>query len=422
MLLSLHIVMFLGLKYAARSMLPVLQSDKANNKATRPEFMLSDIALQPKAELGPAILFFSGGSALANLSKTIKQYTHHSIHLVTTFDSGGCSAQLRQHFDMPAIGDIRNRLLALANDQQPSVNSAIKLLKLRFPTNQSQAQLKTKLLAIINRQMPHFRKMSSQCQNSICQNLRHFYSVMPANFSLQGSSIGNLCIAGGYLLSNKNLQPVIEQLTQCLDIKGQVKPIIDELYHLVAELSDGQYVTGQHLITGKEVAPIKQKIQQVFLSAGENNTLPVTPKIKPEIQQSIHSADLICYPPGSFYSSILANLLPKGVGDSIANAKCNKVYIPNLGLDPEQYAMSVMDTIQALLNYLKLGCDINTPYQKLLNYIVLDDQLSQCLSFNEEALLASHGINLIRADLISSDSAPYYDNHKLSELLVSLAK
>ena len=50
-------------------------------------------------ELGPRILFFSGGSALNGLCKTLKNYTHNSIHLVTPFDSGGSSAELRQAFN-----------------------------------------------------------------------------------------------------------------------------------------------------------------------------------------------------------------------------------------------------------------------------------------------------------------------------------
>jgi len=58
-------------------------------------------------ELGPRILFFSGGSALTGLCRILKNYTHNSIHLVTPFDSGGSSAELRQAFAMPSIGDLR---------------------------------------------------------------------------------------------------------------------------------------------------------------------------------------------------------------------------------------------------------------------------------------------------------------------------
>ena len=66
-------------------------------------------------ELGPKILFFSGGSALKDLSTKLINYTHNSIHIITSFDSGGSSAKLRDTFHMPSVGDLRNRLMALAD-------------------------------------------------------------------------------------------------------------------------------------------------------------------------------------------------------------------------------------------------------------------------------------------------------------------
>ena len=67
-------------------------------------------------EVGPRILFFSGGTAMRGLSRKLKRYTHNSTHLITPFDSGGSSAKLRDAFDMLSIGDIRNRLVALADE------------------------------------------------------------------------------------------------------------------------------------------------------------------------------------------------------------------------------------------------------------------------------------------------------------------
>ena len=66
-------------------------------------------------ELGPNILFFSGGSALNPLCRVLVRYTHNSTHLITPFDSGGSSAALRKAFNMPAVGDLRNRMMALAD-------------------------------------------------------------------------------------------------------------------------------------------------------------------------------------------------------------------------------------------------------------------------------------------------------------------
>ncbi|MDD4701779.1 MAG: 2-phospho-L-lactate transferase CofD family protein, partial [Desulfovibrio sp.] len=77
--------------------------------------MKASLALTAFPVLGPRLTFFTGGTALRGLSRELIHHTHNSVHLVTTFDSGGSSAALRRAFAMPAVGDIRNRLLALAD-------------------------------------------------------------------------------------------------------------------------------------------------------------------------------------------------------------------------------------------------------------------------------------------------------------------
>src|SRR5688572_20780353 len=84
-------------------------------------------------ELGPRILFFSGGTALRPLSRALKLLTHNSIHLITPFDSGGSSAALRRAFGMPALGDLRNRLLALADETVRGNPRVFRLFGYRLP-------------------------------------------------------------------------------------------------------------------------------------------------------------------------------------------------------------------------------------------------------------------------------------------------
>ena len=84
-------------------------------------------------EFGPRVLFFSGGTALTEISRALKYYTHNSIHLVTPFDSGGSSAKLRQAFDMPSIGDLRSRLMALADEAVTGYPEIYRLFGYRLP-------------------------------------------------------------------------------------------------------------------------------------------------------------------------------------------------------------------------------------------------------------------------------------------------
>ena len=101
-------------------------------------------------DLGPRILFFSGGSALRDLSQELIRYTHNSIHIITPFDSGGSSAKLRQAFNMPAIGDVRNRLMAIADQTLHGFPDIYRLFAYRFPKDGAQDALRLELGAMID--------------------------------------------------------------------------------------------------------------------------------------------------------------------------------------------------------------------------------------------------------------------------------
>jgi len=74
-------------------------------------------------EHGPRPLFFSGGSALRGLSRELVERRVTSRHIVTPFDAGGSSAELRRVLRMPAVGDLRNRLLSLADPTGPAMKA-----------------------------------------------------------------------------------------------------------------------------------------------------------------------------------------------------------------------------------------------------------------------------------------------------------
>jgi len=82
--------------------------------------------------LGPRLLFFSGGSVLNEIARMLKLYTHNSIHLITPFDSGGSSQVLRDAFEMPAVGDVRSRLMALADESVLGQPDIFRLFSYRF--------------------------------------------------------------------------------------------------------------------------------------------------------------------------------------------------------------------------------------------------------------------------------------------------
>lgn len=373
-----------------------------------------DLSTQYNPKLGPRLLFFSGGSALQGLCAELKHVTHNSIHLLNPFDSGGSSAHLRTAFDMPAVGDLRNRLMGLADLDQTGVSETYQLLHYRLSCTDEASVLLEELRRIIHARHPLTQGIPQISLNEICSALHYFAQRMPESFRLQGASIGNLVMAGTYLENGRNLTASVTSLAKLLCIQGVVEPVTEAPLHLAVELSSGLRMIGQHLVTGKEFRPLDARIESIWLSECPDRNCPVRPEISEQIAMEISQADLICYPPGSFYSSVIANLLPKGISKAVSGNSAAKVYVPNLGCDPEQFGMNLEQQIATLLSVLDA---LEEPEQKVLSHLLIDRE--QASELPNQDFLDRHGIQVIERHLRSSNT-PYYDNQKLLKALLEL--
>lgn len=369
-------------------------------------------------ELGPRILFFSGGTALTGLSKTLKNYTHNSIHLVSPFDSGGSSAKLRQAFDMPAIGDLRSRLMALADETVLGHPEIFHLFSYRFDKEANQAELKTRLVNMVEGDDPLIDCIANPMRQLICHHLGYFVSRMPDSFDLRGASIGNLIITGGYLNNHEQLDPILFLFSKLVNVLGTVRNITNDNYQLAVELNNGERIIGQHLMTGKEVPKLSSGIASVSLSSQLTQFEPVTTKLKKRNRKLIEQADLICYPPGSFFSSLIANLLPEGVGRAITKNGNPKVFIPNLGNDPEQLDMTLEGAIEYLIDTVRKDSP-DSDVKDIISIILLDSQHIEYPGGIPYQRLSELNIQIIDTPLIDMTS-PYYDDDKLVAAILSL--
>ena len=371
-------------------------------------------------EFGPRVLFFSGGTALTEISRALKTCTHNSIHLVTPFDSGGSSAKLRQAFGMPSIGDLRSRLMALADEAVTGHPEIYRLFSHRLDKDAKPRALAAQLDAIIHGKTPLIEDIPNPMRRLIKSQLEHFHDAMPDDFDLRGASIGNLIIAGGFLGNHQHLEPIIFLFSKLVNVLGTVRAVVNTSLHLGAELHDGSRVIGQHLLTGKEVASLTSPIKRVFLSEKTDELVPAKAILRKKNRKLISQADIICYPPGSFYSSLIANLLPKGVGSAVANNRCPKVYIPNLATDPEQTGLDAAGAVSVLLEYLRQDCGAKVPTDRLLNFILVDKgDRGEMASFSRNFGHDS-GVQIIETRLVSKASAPFYDPELLVSTLLSL--
>jgi 2-phospho-L-lactate transferase/gluconeogenesis factor (CofD/UPF0052 family) len=126
------------------------------------------------------------------------------------------------------------------------------------------------------------------------------------------------------------------------------------------------------------------------------------------------------FPIGSFYSSIIANLLPAGVGSAVRDAECPKLYVPNTGVDPEQVGTTIEQRVETILRYLRKDASADTPTERLLQFVLLDESVMQRTKPSSLQAIKALGIQVVGTRLVSEVSAPDLDPELLARALVSL--
>jgi len=376
--------------------------------------------LEKCPELGPKLLFFSGGTALRKTSRRLINYTHNSIHLITPFDSGGSSAKLRTAFQMPAVGDIRNRLMALADQTLRGNPEIFELFAHRLPQTGEQAERRQALERMVKGKHPLVSRIPDPMRKIVRNHLHSFYDAMPEDFDLSGASIGNLVLAGGYLSNRRHLDPVIFIFSNLVQVRGTVRPVLNRHLHLAAEMQDGTTIVGQHLLTGKETAHLSQRIERLYLSEDADQPRPAHPAVREKIRTLIHGAELICYPMGSFFSSVVASLLPKGVGMAVAQATCPKVYVPSTGDDPECCGLSVADQVEILARQLMADDPGKIALTDVLQFVLVDSRHGRYPGGLDIGRIKRMGVDVIDCTLIGYGPSTEIDDRFLVPILLSL--
>ena len=81
---------------------------------------------------GPRIVLFTGGTGSRFLARELTKYTHNACYIINVTDNGKSTGHIRRLLDIPAIGDLRSRLIDLADRQTPGHEENTTLLKYRF--------------------------------------------------------------------------------------------------------------------------------------------------------------------------------------------------------------------------------------------------------------------------------------------------
>ena len=258
---------------------------------------LRDDASAAGTERGLRIVAIGGGTGLATLLVGLKVHVGREIGLpgdgltaiVTVTDNGGSSGRLREEFNILPPGDIRNCMVALAEDEQ----LLTRLFRYRFA----------------------------------------------GDGTLGGHSFGNLFLTALTDVMGDFVE-AIKTSAEVLAIKGRIYPSTRDEVHLVAELDDGRLVHGE-----QEIARAGSPVSRVSLSNRACRPLP-------ETLEAIAHADLIVLGPGSLYSSLIPNLLVPGVAAAIERSRAPKLYVCNcMTQKGETSGYTVEDHLAALIRH-----------------------------------------------------------------------
>ncbi|MDO8452237.1 MAG: YvcK family protein [bacterium] len=224
---------------------------------------------------GLKIVTIGGGTGTFTLLTGLKKYTNNLTAVVSMADSGGSTGRLRDEFGILPPGDVRRALIALSSGHGQ----------------------------LLLRQLFEYR-----------------FENGSAGSTLKGHSFGNLFLTALNGIFGDEVR-AIQEAGKLLDIKGEVLPVTLTDTHLVARLEDGTLIRGETNIDIRLVYP-NLKILDVFLD-------PPAEACK-SVLQAIRRADLIVIGPGDLYTSIIPNILVKGVSEAIAKTRGKVIYVCNI--------------------------------------------------------------------------------------------
>jgi uncharacterized cofD-like protein len=244
------------------------------------------------------VVAIGGGTGLSTLLKGLKRYVASPgddvqgprigelCGVVTVSDDGGSSGRLRKELNMLPPGDVRNCIVALSEDE-----------------------------ALMARLFQHRFEKSGD---------------------LSGHSFGNLFLAALTSLTG-DFGEAVRLSSEILATRGHIFPSTTANIELEALMQDGTRVRGETRITAS-----KGRIEELIL-------VPSDPPPLPQTLEAIARADVITIGPGSLFTSLIPNLLVRGMAEAIRNSGATKVFICNLMTQAnESLGRTAADHIRAL--------------------------------------------------------------------------
>ena len=320
------------------------------------------------------IVAIGGGTGLSRLLHGLKQYMHCGspdgapprdlaiTAIVTVTDDGGSSGRLRRDFDILPPGDIRNCLVAMSEDEA--------------------------LLA------------------------RLFQYRFSAGKGLKGHTLGNLLLTALTELNGGDFARAVQHASDVLAICGRIYPSTAANVVLEAILADGTQVEGE-----TRISKSKARIRRIRIK-------PARPRPVEEALRAIAEADVITMGPGSLFTSVIPNLLVRGIPEAIALSQGVKLYFVNLMWQPgETIQFSASDHVRAIHDHARRKLidvvAVNTkPISTLLKRRYEKESAAPVLNDYDE--LAELGVRVVSRELAADGEKVRHDPASIADLCVGL--
>ena len=281
--------------------------------------------------------------------------------IVTVTDDGGSSGRLREDLNMLPPGDLRNCLVALSEDE----HLLSQLFQYRFATG-----------------------------------------------DLEGHSFGNLFLAALTGITGDFAQAV-QTSSQILATRGRIYPSTTANATLAARMDDGSIVRGE-----TNIGLSRKTIAELMLSPADAGPLP-------ETLEAIAQADLITLGPGSLYTSLITNLLVRGIPEALAASSATRVYICNLMTQAnESLGLTASQHIEKILDHAR---------EKIFDYAIINTApllpatLAQYAAFDQTPIEAdlerirTLGVEPITGNLVHEGEVLRHNYDTIAEIVLNLA-
>ncbi|MDQ1506064.1 MAG: hypothetical protein QOD57_3791 [Actinomycetota bacterium] len=240
---------------------------------------------------GPAVVALGGGHGLAMALGAARRYAGSVTAVVSVADDGGSSGRLRKVHDVPAPGDLRRCLVALAASDTV---------------------------------------------------WREAFEHRFRGGDLDGHALGNLIIVGLTQVLG-DFGRALEEAGRLLECAGRVLPATTDPVVLTADAGDGAEtgrVEGQVAVSNS-----MDRIRRVHI-------VPEDAKAHPDVTSAIEMADQVILAPGSLFTSLAPVLCVPAIREALAVTRGRIVHVCNLQPQvPETLGLDATDHLRAVLDH-----------------------------------------------------------------------